>query len=89
MIEQRDKQLVMTIPSAEAAAAFSQFLQTLLAPREPGTSAPSSELLQASGPLPPSSPPTDPPSPSDHVRNSLKENLRKPSFSRVRSSLSL
>jgi hypothetical protein len=60
MIEQRENQLVMTFPSAEAAQAFHLFLQSLLAPREPGTSALSSELLQGTDPPPPP-PSSDPP----------------------------
>jgi hypothetical protein len=79
MIEQRENQLVMTFPSAEAAQAFHLFLQSLLAPREPGTSALSSELLQGTDPPPPP-PSSDPP----HSRHTVLTPERQDALSRQR-----
>ena len=65
MIEQHNNQLVVTLPTSEAAAAFSQFLATLFQPHEPSGDAGNSEPLSApyqpvgenTAPAPPSPPP--------------------------------
>jgi hypothetical protein len=91
MIEQRDNQLVMTFANEQQAISFKNYLETLMALvkvanlLEPGTSAPSSELLQGSSQQPPS-PPTAPPLPSDppHSRHTVLTPERQDALARQR-----
>jgi len=77
MIEQRDSQLILTFPSEESAAAFAQFLQSLLAS---ATSAPSSESPLVTDPLPSPLPSTD----LSHSRHTVLTPERQDALSRQR-----
>ena len=63
MIEQHNNQLVVTLPTSEAAAAFSQFLATLFQPHAPSGGAGNSEPLSAQSPAGGSASQPSPPPP--------------------------